>query len=52
MNEAHYCDLCGCVCVACVQLADGCRSCELKHPELLHDYENPFTEALLDDWGL
>lgn len=30
-----YCKLCGCYCVACIQLADGCASCELKHPELL-----------------
>lgn len=37
--DAHFCELCGCVCVACVQLADGCDSCELKHPDLLQDYE-------------
>ena len=50
--DPHYCDLCGCVCVACVQLEDGCRSCELKYPELLLDYESPFTEALLDAFDL
>ena len=52
MNVPRYCDLAGCVCVACVQLEDGCSSCELLHPELLHDYETPFTEALLDHFGL
>lgn len=36
-DEPRYCELCGCVCVACVQLADGCDSCELKHPELISD---------------
>lgn len=51
MPEARYCDLCGCICVACVQIVDGCESCELKHPELL-DYEDPFTEALLDHFDL
>lgn len=50
--EAHYCVLCGCVCVACVQVADGCSSCELKHPELILEYESEFTEALLDAFGL
>lgn len=30
-----YCNLCGCYCVACLQLEDGCSSCELKHPDLL-----------------
>lgn len=30
-----YCELCGCYCVACFQFADGCASCDLKHPELL-----------------
>jgi hypothetical protein len=52
VDEPRYCELCGCVCVACVQLEDGCDSCELKHPELLCDYEDPFTEALLDHFGL
>ena len=37
MNEPRYCELCGCVCVACAQVADGCDSCELKHPELLDE---------------
>ena len=37
MNEPRYCSLCGCVCVACVQLLDGCDSCELLHPELLQE---------------
>lgn len=32
--EPHYCDLCECLCVACVQFG-GCDECELKHPELL-----------------
>ena len=35
MNETRYSSLCGCVCVACVQLLYGCDSCELLHPELL-----------------
>lgn len=35
MMESRYCSLAGCVCVACVQLQDGCDSCELLHPELL-----------------
>ena len=43
MNEPLYCDLCGCICVVCVQLEDGCSSCELKHPELL-DQEVPGNE--------
>lgn len=62
MIEPHYCDLCGCVCVACAQCG-GCDDCELLHPELysdldivdpdlLREYENPFTEALLDSWNL
>jgi len=51
LMEAHYCELCECVCVACVQLG-GCDDCELKHPELLHDFEDPFTEALLDHFCL
>lgn len=50
--EAHYCELCGCVCAACVLRDDGCDSCTLKHPELLQDYESPFTEALLDFFKL
>lgn len=33
MVEPRYCSLCGCVCVVCVQLDDGCESCELLHPE-------------------
>lgn len=49
--EAHYCELCGCICVACVQLG-GCDDCELKHPELLIDYEDDFTSELLDYFGL
>lgn len=48
MNEPRYCSLCGCMCVACVQLKDGCSSCELLLPDLRRDYESPFTEALLD----
>lgn len=28
MIEPHYCELCGCVCVACAQLG-GCDDCEL-----------------------
>lgn len=39
MKEPCYCSLCECVCVACVQLDDGCDSCELLHPELLFDEE-------------
>ena len=39
MIEPHYCVLCGCVCVACAQLADGCDCCELKYPELLYEEE-------------
>ena len=38
MIEPHYCDLCGCVCVACVQFA-GCDDCELLHPELYSDVD-------------
>lgn len=49
--EAHYCELCGCICVACVQVG-GCDDCELKHPELLIDYEDDFTSELLDFFGL
>lgn len=37
MGEARWCSLCGCYCVACLQLVDGCDSCELLHPELLED---------------
>lgn len=48
MNEPRYCELCGCVCVACVQLEDGCNSCHLKFPERICDFENSFTAALLD----
>ena len=51
MIEPHYCDLCDCVCVDCVQCG-GCDDCELKYPDLLREYENPFTEALLDAWDL
>lgn len=32
-----YCEYCGCYCVACIQIEDGCSSCELKHPELLQE---------------
>lgn len=49
--DPRYCNLCGCVCVACVQLG-GCESCELLHPDLVSDYEYPFTEALLDVFDL
>lgn len=35
-----YCSLCGCFCVACIQLEDGCSSCELKYPELLEDSDH------------
>lgn len=52
MMESHYCDLCGCVCVACVQVADGCSSCELKHPELIPESASEFTETLLDAFCL
>ena len=37
MNEPRYCSLAGCVCVVCAQVDDGCRSCELLHPELLDE---------------
>ena len=37
MFDPHYCDFCGCVCVACVQLG-GCDDCELKHPEILDEF--------------
>lgn len=37
MSEPRYCSLAGCVCVACAQVDDGCRSCELLHPELLDE---------------
>lgn len=36
MNEPRYCDLCGCVCVVCVQLG-GCDDCELLHPDLIEE---------------
>lgn len=36
MKEPTYCDLCGCVCIACVQLG-GCDDCELLHPDLIED---------------
>lgn len=35
--EPRYCSLAGCVCVVCVQLDDGCSTCELLHPELLEE---------------
>ena len=41
MDEARWCSLCGCYCVACLQLADGCDRCELLHPELLEDDRVP-----------
>ena len=47
MTEPHYCDLCGCVCVVCAQLQDGCQSCELLYRELLLE-ASPFIEALID----
>ena len=37
MNEPRYCSLCGCICVACVQLEDGCALCELLHPDLIQE---------------
>ena len=49
--EPRFCALCGCQCVACAQLG-GCDDCELLHPDLCPDYESPFTEALLDHFGL
>lgn len=36
--DPHYCDLCGCICVACAQLS-GCYDCELLHPELYNDLD-------------
>lgn len=46
MDEPRYCELCGCVCVACVQLADGCDSCELKHPELISDISDIISDLI------